>query len=156
MLKSHFSMIVTVVLALIMGIVMSVAAILIDHLPFHICNLYKICGMVVLNVIVISLFVPYQKWSEMLCSRLGLQKETIPYTLVSNLIPTLIFNTANTLFISGANIFFNDMIPKEAQLGAWLGGIVKDWPVMFVISFAAALIAGKIGVSTAQKVLRET
>lgn len=153
MLKSHFAMIVTVVLALVMGILMGIAVILVDHLPFNLMNLYKIWAMTVLNVLVVSLFVPYKKWSAALTEKLGLRQDSIACVLVSGIIPSLIFNTVNTLLISGAFIFHSESIPAEAQTGIWLSGAVHDWPIMLVISFFAALIAEKCGVYAAERVL---
>ena len=154
MLKSHFAMIVTVVLALVMGILMGIAVILVDHIPFNFMNLYKIWAMTVLNVLVVSLIVPYKKWSAALTGKLGLKEGTLPCILVSGIIPSLIFNTINTLLISGAFIFHSESIPAEAQAGIWMSGALHDWPIMLVISFIAALIAEKCGVTVAERVIR--
>lgn len=155
MLKSHFAMIVTVILSLVMGILMGIAVILIDHLPFNFMNLYKIWAMTVLDVLVVSLIIPYKKWSASLTHRLGLKEGTLPCILVSGIIPSLIFNTVNTLLISGAFIFHSAEIPAEAQKQVWLAGALHDWPIMLVISFFAALISEKIGVTVAERIIHQ-
>ena len=151
MLKSHFGMIVTLILALGMGIIMGLAAMIVDHLPMNVWVFYQNWGVIALNVIVISLFVPYKAWSARLTGKLGLQEGTAACTLVSNIIPSLIFNTVNTLLVPAAGIFTSEAIPAGQKAAVWASGAVRDWPIMFVISFLAALVCEQTGVRIAKK-----
>ena len=51
------------------------------------------------------------------------------------------------------NIFYNDAIPKEARMGAWIGGVLSGWLLTFVISYFLALAAAKLGEAVAIKTI---
>ena len=51
MLKDHFGETLLLVLALVMGLLMSVAVILLDGIPFNLPNIFKIWAMITLVII---------------------------------------------------------------------------------------------------------
>ena len=144
MFKSHYGETVTVTLAIVMGFLMSLAVIVVDHLPFHFGNVFSIWAMITLVILLVSILIPYKDWSGRLTGRIC-KKGTIAYTLIDNILPSLILNTFNTVIVSAANILYNEAIPVDLRMGEWTQGILRDWPVTFVISYFAAFIAEAAG-----------
>ncbi len=62
MFKSQYGLTVTVVLAVVMGLMMSFVAIWIDSLALNISVVFKNWSMITLVILLVSMFVPYQKW----------------------------------------------------------------------------------------------
>lgn len=151
MFKSYFGETVTVVLAIVMGLIMSLASIVVDHLEFHFPNIFKIWAMITLVILFVSIIIPYKEWSGKLMALFRLKEGGISYKLADNVLPSLILNTCNTLIVSAANVFYNEAIPAGLQMEHWMQGVVRDWPVMFVISYFAAFIAEAAGKYVAGK-----
>lgn len=55
MFRTHYGETVTVVLAMVMGLIMAIAAIIVDHLAFHYSNVFKIWSMITMVVLVVSI-----------------------------------------------------------------------------------------------------
>ena len=151
MFKNHFGETVIVVLAILMGLIMSFTAVIVDHLAMNFSNVFKIWAMITLVILLASILIPYKEWSAKITGAVVSDKEGIFYKLVDNILPSLILNTCNTVIVSGANILYNEAIPAEAQMGEWMKGIVHDWPVMFVVSYFAAFIAEAAGIWVAKR-----
>ena len=154
MFKSHYGETVTVVLSLVMGLIMAVAVIIVDHLPLHFGNLLSIWAMIVLVILIVSILIPYKAWSEKLTGLVCRNRDGIIWKLVENILPSLILNTCNTVIVSAANILFNDAIPVELRMGEWTQGIIHDWPITFVISYLAAFVAEAAGKWVADRYAR--
>ena len=151
MLKDHFGETLLLVLALVMGLLMSVAVILLDGIPFNLPNIFKIWAMITLVIILVSIVLPYKSWSAAFCCRLGLREESLGWKLADGIVPSLVLNTINTVVVSAANIFYNEAIPVSEQLGRWLHGIIRDWPITLVISYFVAFVAEYCGKLVAEK-----
>lgn len=151
MFKNHFGETVTVVLAIVMGFIMSFAVIVVDHLELHFSNVFQIWAMVTLVILLVSAVVPYKEWSARFTSLFHLSEGSIAYRLVDNILPSLILNTFNTMVVSAASVFFNGAIPAPDQAGVWLQGILHDWPITFVISYLAAFVAEAVGKLVAER-----
>ena len=126
MFKSHFGETVTVVLSLVMGFIMSVAAIIIDGLALNFSNVFKIWAMITLVILMVSILIPYKSWSGKITGMICKDEGSIVYKLIDNILPSLILNTCNTVIVSAANIFYNEAIPAEIQMAEWTQGIVHD------------------------------
>jgi len=151
MFKSHLGETVTVVLAVVIGFIMSLAVIIVDHVAFNFSSVFKIWAIITLVVLLASMVIPYKDWSEKFTNSFPMKKNSILYKLVDNIIPSLILNTCNTVIVSAANIFYNEAIPAELQMGEWMQGILHDWPIMFVVSYLAAFAAEAAGKWVANK-----
>ncbi len=145
MFKSHFGETVTVVLAIVMGGVMALASIIVEHLDFNFSNVFKIWSMITMVILLASIIFPYQEWSARFTSLFGVEKGSIAYKLIDNVLPSLILNTCNTVIVSSANIFYNEAIPAEIRAEKWIEGVLHNWPVMFVISYFTAFAAVAVG-----------
>lgn len=145
MFKSHLGETVTVVLAIVMGGVMALASIIVEHLDFNFSNVFKIWSMITMVILLASIIFPYQEWSERFTLLFDVEKGSIAYKLIDNVLPSLILNTCNTVIVSAANIFYNEAIPAEIQAEKWIEGVLHNWPVMFVISYFAAFAAVAMG-----------
>ena len=151
MFKTHFGETVTVVLAMVMGVIMSVSSIFVDHLEVNFPNFFKVWGMITLVILLASVLIPYKDWSRKFAALFPVREGGTAYRLIDNIIPSLVLNTCNTVIVSACMILYNPEIPAEAQVSAWTAGIVHDWPIMFVISYLGALIAEAVGVKVAEK-----
>mgnify|MGYP003585222682 FL=1 len=149
MFKSHYGMIVTVVLSIMMGIIMALVAVMVDGLAFNFSNVFKIWAMITLVILLVSIFIPYKKWGEKSAAGLRLKEGTLAFKLASAIIPTLILNSFITVIVSAANILYNEAIPQIMQSTVLLAGILHDWPIMLVISYFAAFLSEAAGKSVA-------
>lgn len=155
MFKSHYGETVIVVLAIVIGFLMSLASMVVDHLAFNYSNVFKIWSMITLVVLIVSIFVPYKAWSTRFTSLFPVEQGSIGYKLIDNILPSLILNTCNTLAVSAANILYNESIPAELQMAEWGQSILHDWPIMFVVSYIGAFIAEAVGVRVASRYCRQ-
>lgn len=151
MFKNHFGETVTVVLAIIMGLIMAFAVIVIDHLAINFSTVFQIWSMITLVILLVSIVIPYKSWSAHFTVLLHLQDGSVAHRMVDNILPSLILNTFNTVIVSATSIFFNEAIPTSEQVGLWLHGIIHDWPITFVISYLAAFIAEAVGKCVAKR-----
>jgi len=155
MLKDHHTETTVLVLALVMGLLMAIAVMLLDGVPFNISNLFKIWAMITLVIILVSILLPYKAWSSVFCRKLGCKPGTLGWKLADGIVPSLILNTFNTLIVSAANIFYNEAIPASEQFGHWLHGCLRDWPITLVISYFVAFVAEYCGELAAEKYAKE-
>lgn len=151
MFKSYFGETVTVVLAIVMGFLMSLVVIVVDHLALNFSNVFKIWAMVTLVILLVSMVIPYKEWSGKFTKIFHLREGSISYKLVDNILPSLILNTCNTMIVSAANIFYNEAIPTEIQMEKWTQGIFHDWPITFAVSYLVAFVAEAAGKWVANK-----
>lgn len=151
MFKSHIEETITVVLAIVMGIIMALASIVTENLEFNFSNIFKMWSMITMVILLASIIIPYKKWSEKFTALFRIDHESIIYKMLDNILPSLILNTCSTLVVSAANIFYNEAIPAERQMEKWIQGILHNWPIMFVISYFAAFLAIAAGKRAAKK-----
>lgn len=151
MFRSHFGETVIVVLAVIMGFIMSLASAVINQHGFNFSNIFKIWSMITTVILLVSMFIPYKDWSGKFTALFHLNETGIAYKLVENILPTFILNTCNTVIVSAANIFYNEAIPANLWVKEWIDGSLHDWPIMFVISYFAAFVAEAAGKWVANK-----
>lgn len=151
MFKSHFGETVTVVLAIVMGLIMALASVIVNDRGFNFSNIFKIWSMITMVIILVSVIIPYKEWSRRITALFHVREESISYKLIDNIFPSLLLNTCNTVIVSAANIFYNEAIPAEIWTEEWLQGILHDWPIMFVVSYFAAFAAESAGKWVAQK-----
>ena len=79
--NGHF---ITVVLSLVMGLIMAVTAIVVDHLPFNYGNVFSIWAMITLVILLVSIFIPYKDWSGKLTGMVCRDEGSILYKLIDN------------------------------------------------------------------------
>lgn len=151
MFKSHFGETVTLVLAIVMGFIMSVASVIVNHRGFNFSNVFKIWSMITTVIILASIIFPYKDWSGKFTALFHVKEESISYKLIDNILPSVILNTCNTVIVSAVNIFYNEAVPAELWVGEWIHAVLHEWPVMFVISYFAAFAAEALGKWTARK-----
>ena len=154
MFKSHYVETLVVSLALAMGLFMALAIVAVDGLPFNYSTVFSNWAMITLVILLVSIFVPYKDWSRKLTKLVCRDEKSLAYKLIENILPSLVLNTCNTVLVSAANILYNDAIPAELQVTEWVQGILRDWPVMFVVSYLAAFGAEALGGYVANKYAR--
>lgn len=115
MFKNHFSETVVVVLSIAMGFIMSLACIVVDRLPFHFPNVFKLWAMITLVILLASIVIPYKDWSAQFTALFPVEKGSVPYKMIDNILPSLILNTCNTVIVSAANVFYNEAIPRKCK-----------------------------------------
>lgn len=151
MFRNHFGETVTIILAIIMGLIMAFAVIVIDHLAINFSTVFQIWSMITLVILLVSTVIPYKTWSAKFTALFHLREGSLAYRMVDNILPSLILNTFNTVIVSATSIFFNESIPVSEQIGVWLQGILHDWPITFVISYFAAFVAEAVGKLVAER-----
>ncbi|MGN0250356.1 MAG: hypothetical protein ACI4EH_03180 [Oliverpabstia sp.] len=151
MFKSHIEETITVVLAIVMGIIMALVSVVLENLELNFSNVFKTWSMITMVILLASIMIPYKKWSEKFTALFHLKYESIIYKLVDNILPSLILNTCCTVIVSAVNIFHNEAIPAEMQMEEWIQGIIHSWPIMLVISYFAAFVAVAAGKQVAKR-----
>ncbi len=143
--KNHFGLIVGIVLAVLMGLFMGIAILIINQAPINWVSLIDMWGDITLVVIFVLLILPINEWGNKFSAKLGCKPGTLVNTLVANLLPTFIINTVLAAVIPALGIFYNEAIPPEARMGEWTGVFFGGWLLTFVISYFLSLLAAKIG-----------
>ena len=151
MFKNHFGETVIIVLAIVMGLIMSVTSAVVNHLALNFSTIFKLWAMITLVILLASILIPYKEWSAKITGVIIHNKKSFFYKLIDNILPSLILNTCNTVIVSGANILYNEAIPADVQLEKWIEGIIHDWPIMFIVSYFAAFIAEAAGIWVAKR-----
>lgn len=146
-------MIIDAVLALLMGLFMGVSILIINHEPINWTSLLDMWADITLVVTFVIIIAPINDWGHKFADFCKCRKGTVIYTMVSNIIPTLIINTVLAAVIPGLGIFYNEAIPKEARMGEWIGVFLGGWALTFVISYFLSLLAAQIGERVADKTL---
>lgn len=152
--KNHFGMIVTIVVAIVMGLCMSIAVAVVDGIDINYSVIFRTWSMVTNTVLLVSLLIPYTAWSREITDTMHLKEGTLAQKLVSGILPSIILNTFNTGLVSAASIFFNETIPAELQMNMWIHGFLHDWPIMFLVSYVVSFFAEYVGVSIAKIFVR--
>ena len=155
--KNHFGMIISSVVALCLSLLMAAAAIFVSHLVFSVPLLIRNWGTAFLTITVTGMVFPLTDWSFALGRKWNLKPETMPHVLLENFVATLFFNTTATLVLAAVNIFGNADIEAAVAAGAapsvgaiYMGSVIHDWPIMFVISFIAAMFVTKAAIKIAK------
>lgn len=143
--KNHFGLIISIMLAFLMGLFMGIAILIINHTPITWVSLIDMWGDITLVVLIVLMLMPLNEWGNKFSAKLGCKPGTVVNTLVANLLPTFIINTILAAVIPALGIFYNDAIPPEARMGTWKGVFFGGWVLTFVISYFLALLAAKIG-----------
>jgi hypothetical protein len=139
--KNHFGMVISMIIALILSLCMASTAIIWDHLPFSIELLVRNWGTAFLTIIAITILIPGKMWGDKLAGALKLKQGTLPFGMVSNLVPTLFYNTGATLVLVGVNVTFAAPFYWQA--------VLHDYFVMYAVSYVLSLIAEAIALKLA-------
>lgn len=139
--KNHFGMVVSVVVALLLSFCMATTAIFWDHLEFSIELLIRNWGTAFLTIMIISMLVPGKMLGDRFAGLFKLKAGSLPFGLVSNLVPTLFYNTGATLILVGVNVGFGAPF--------YWAAVAADYVVMYVVSYVLSLIAERIGMLVA-------
>ena len=145
--RNHFGMVVSIIIALILSLCMSATATvktaLMAGAAVQAETLVRNWGTAFLVIMLISVFLPVKMWGDQFAAAVKLRHNTLPFGLVSNLIPTLFYNTGATLVLVGVNVGFSEPYYWAAVAG--------DYLLMFVISYVLSLVAERLGMVIAQK-----
>ena len=145
--RNHFGMVVSIIIALILSLCMfataTVKTALMAGAAVQLETLVRNWGTAFLVIMLISVLLPVKMWGDQFSAAVKLRQNTLPFGLVSNLIPTLFYNTGATLVLVGVNVGFSSSIYWAAVAG--------DYLLMFVISYVLSLVAERRGMVIAQK-----
>lgn len=150
-LKNHSGAIITDVIAMIMGICMSIAAPIFSHQAVTWISFAESWAMTVLIILLVSWFLPYARWGMALAKKCHLKPDTFGGICVASIIPALIFNTLCTMMISASNIFYNASIPKVIRMHVWEGSCLKLYVPFLIVSYIASILAQILGMKLAQR-----
>lgn len=149
--KNHFGMVVSTVVALFLTFWMAIIAMFLFGLDKNLTTWYRTWSVVFLTIMLCTFIFPSKLWGDKFALKCGLRANTLPFGLVSNIVPTLIYNTAAQIALPAVNIFHNPNIPEAAQWAVWWEAATSSWPTMFLISYVVAMIGEAIAVKVAFK-----
>lgn len=141
--RNHFGMVVSLIIALILSLLMATAAIFWNSLDFSIELWIKNWGSAFLTIMFVTLILPVKIWGDKLAGLCRLKPRTLPFGLVSNIVPTLFYNTAATMVLVGVNVTFTAPF--------YWAAVAHDWLFFFCFSYIVSLIAEAFAVKVALK-----
>lgn len=148
--KHHIGMIISMVVALILSFSMAIVAMIWNaQSSFSIELLIRNWGAAFLTVIIISMILPLKTWGDRLASVCGLKLGSAAFSLLSNLVPTLFFNTFITMIEVGINI------PGGFSSPMFWTAVAHDYMPMFTASYLLSFVAEKAGLAVVKSVQRE-
>ena len=156
--KSHFGMVVSSVIAICVSFVMAASAIVVDQLTFTLPLFVRNWGTAFLVITLTGMAFPLTPWAWALCRKWNIKPETLPHILIENAVNTVFFNTTATLILAAVNIFDNAGIEAAIAAGhlpfasvtdMYVKTCIRDWPIMFVISYVVAFFITKIALRIA-------
>ena len=156
--RNQFGMIVSIIIALILSLCMASVATCRAATaanPVTVEWIIRNWGTAFLVIMLTSILLPSKMWGDKLAEKLGLKQGTLPFGLVSNLVPTFFYNTFATLVMVGVNVGFGGMDVVAdgvvvAHVGYW-ASVWADYLLMFVISYVLSLVAERLGMLVAVK-----
>ena len=80
-----------------------------------------------------------------------LKEGSTAFKMTANLVPTLILNTFIAVIVPAANILYNEAVPAQMQLNVLWASVVRDWPLMLVISYFVSFVAEAAGKAVASR-----
>jgi hypothetical protein len=131
------------IIALILSLFMASTAIFWDHLGFSIELVVRNWGTAFLTIIAITIILPVKWWGDLFAGLLRLKPRTLPFGLVSNLIPTFFYNTGATLVLVGVNV------PGGFAAPFYWQAVLHDYFVMYLVSYVLSLIAEALALKLA-------
>ena len=149
--KNHFGMVVSTVIALFLTFWMAIIAMFLFNMDKNLVTWYRTWSVVFLTIMLCTFILPSKLWGDKFAKKLGLKVNTLPFGMVSNIIPTIVYNTAAQIALPAVNIFHNPNIPEAAQFGVWFEAFYSSWITMFFISYVIAMIGEVIAVKVAFK-----
>lgn len=160
--KNHFGMIISSVVALCLSCIMATCAVFVGGRAFIVTDWVKNWGTAFLTITITGMLIPLTDISFAIGKKLNLKPESTPHVLLENFVATLFFNTTATCVLAAVNVFGNTEIEAAVAAGylpsvstAYWESVFHDWPIMFVISFIAAIPVTKIAIAIAKKVFGE-
>ncbi len=144
-------MTISIITTLFMGVCMTITAMAMGELDRTVWSFLSACGTISWMVLVLLVLLPIPQWGNKFASAIGCRQQNFVFTLVSGIIPALIFNTENAAIMAAINIFGSALIPAEAKMGIWWSSFVHDWPIMLIVAYISSIVAGYIGKAVAKK-----
>ncbi len=148
--KNQLGMIVSIVIAVLLSLCMASTATVravTPEAPLTVERLISNWGTAFLVIMLISILLPSKHWGDQFAGLLHLKPDSLPFGLVSNLVPTLFYNTGATLVLVGVNVGFTAPYYWAAVAG--------DLVFMYVVSYVLSLIAERIGMLVAKRVFKK-
>jgi hypothetical protein len=141
--KNHFGMVMSMIIALILSFCLASAAMVWNRLELSVELMLRNWGVAFLTIMLITLFLPVQPWGNTLANKVGFKSRTLPFRMVSNIVPTFFYNTGASLILVGVNAGFTAPFYWTA--------VLHDYFIMFFTSYALALIVEGLAVRIAVK-----
>ncbi len=156
--KNHFGMVISIINSIVISFVMAIAAIFVAHLDFSIPQIIKNWGASFLVIIIANMILPITEWAEAFCGKVGTKRGSLAHGLLHSAFTSFFFNLFATCVLVAINIYDNPEIERAFAGGhlpfksiheMYLVDIMRDLPVMYVISFLTSFIVTKFAVSIA-------
>jgi hypothetical protein len=138
--KNHFGMVVSLVIAVILSLCMATTAMVYEHMDLTVEAIVRNWGTAFLSIMLTTILLPVKVWGDLFAGALKLKPRTLPFGLVSNIIPTIIYNTIASLVLVGTIVGFSVPFYWSAVAHAYVVTLV----VAYVISLGAEALAIKV------------
>jgi hypothetical protein len=136
-------MVVSMIIAIILSFCMAATAIFYDRLDFTIELFIRNWGTAFLTIMLITMIFPSKAWGDKLAGAIGAKPYTLLFGLISNIVPTIFYNTGATCVLVGVNVTFSAPF-------YWMA-VAHDYLVMFAVSYVLSLIAEAMAIKVAIK-----
>jgi hypothetical protein len=135
-------MVVSLIIALILSLCVVATAMMYEHMEITVETFVRNWGAAFLTIILTTIILPVKVWGDLFAGALKLKPRTLPFGLVSNIIPTFVYNTTATLVLVGTIVGFSVPFYWQAVAHSYLITLV----VAYVISMLAESLAIKIAI----------
>lgn len=163
--KNHFGMVMSTIIAIVLSLLMSTFAIILDGKIFGDPGVawtwqgaIKNWGTCYLIITLTGWIFPLTEWSFKLCDKWHIAPGTTKHALVENTVASLFFNFFATVILSAVNMFGNPALEGAVQAGAipsvafvWYHTVLRDLVICFVFSFIVAWFLTKFALKVAVK-----
>ncbi|MDR1320662.1 MAG: hypothetical protein LBK56_04455 [Gracilibacteraceae bacterium] len=141
--KNHFGMVVSLIIALVLALCCATTALIYEHLDLSVESIIRSWGTAFLSIMLTTIILPVKIWGDLLAGALKLKPRSLPFGLVSNIVPTLIYNTVAALVLVGVNVGFDAPFYWNA--------VAHSYIITFVVAYVISLGAEALAIKVAQK-----
>jgi len=151
--KNHFGMVVSMVIAVLLSFAMATTATvklaITANMPFIIENWIRNWGTAFLVIVITTMVVPSKIWGDKLAGSFKLKPRSLPFGLVSNIVPTFFYNTFATMVLVGVNLPAGPNGVAGFGSSIYWVAVMGDWFLMFVVSYILSLFAEALAIKVA-------
>lgn len=159
---SHFNMVVSTVIAIVLSLLMSTFVFFLDRIPWTVQDALKSWGSSYLIITLTGWIFPLNTWSQKLSDMFHFKRSSVKAALTANTVNSLFFNFFTTVIMTAVNMYGNPSIEAAVSAGAApsvtsmvISSVIHDLPLTFVFSFICAWLITKPALKIARRACEE-